>query len=635
MFTPTPMRHVGISLLSEELTQAGLLLARYGYFAPDPLQEEMEHLPHQPQQAYASCFESARSHLQKILDFLEYKPKSAQDIPKRAPTLEQLQALETWLETIWRQCSSRAESSRRLEESLRDTRHLEGLLHSYRSLNLDLGMLRREYRFLNILTGTIPQENSTRLREAIAMIGYTLTEVSRYEGLLHIVIAGLKEKEQNLKTVLKAADFHPFTLPEALSGHPEKVAQQLREQEQKILREQRRLRLAVQKSIEAHGQRLDQAIQTLLAASGFPQFGQSLRSRGGLAYISGWAPARKISALETLLKQGLQGPVILEHHQPDAREQHRVPSHIHHAAWLQPFTALVRNFGIPRYREIDPTWFFTISFIIMFGMMFGDLGHGAVLFLAPWLWPGKLGRIRSVLVAAGLSSMTFGALYGSLFGYEHLFPALWMPPLSDPALMLEVAFFWGVGFIFLASLLNIRNDLVENRIARAFFDSRGIAGLLLYLSILLGGWQWFDQGSVDIGNRLLFLLSLATVLGYKWSQQRSAFGERLLVVAIEGFETFMNYISNTLSFLRVAAFGLNHVALSIAVFALADMLGNTGYWITVVLGNLFILILEGAIVVIQVLRLEYYEGFSRFFRGDGREFRPMRLSANDLLNTKT
>ncbi len=75
-------------------------------------------------------------------------------------------------------------------------------------------------------------------------------------------------------------------------------------------------------------------------------------------------------------------------------------------------------------------------------------------------------------------------------------------------------------------------------------------------------------------------------------------GERLLVVIIEGFETFMNYISNTLSFLRVAAFGLNHVALAIAVFALADMLGATGHWITVVLGNLFILVLEGAIVVI-------------------------------------
>ncbi len=635
MFTPTPMHHVGISLLSEELTQAGLLLARYGYFAPDPLQEEMEHLPETPQQRYTSCFASARSHLQKILDFLEYRPETGQTIPEQAPTLQQLLELEAWLGSIWQQCSSRAEAARRHEEKLKDIHRLEELLRCYRNLDLDLGMLRREYRFLNILTGTIPQENSTRLREAIAMIGYTLTQVSRYEGLLHIVIAGLKEKEHNLKTVLKAADFHLFVLPEELSGHPGKVARQLQEQEQKILHEQRHLQLDIQASVKEYGQRLDQATQVLLAASGFPQFGQSLRSRGGLAYISGWVPVQKTNALEAMLKHGLQGPVIMERRQPDAREQHRVPSYIHHANWLRPFTALVRNFGIPRYQEIDPTWFFTISFIIMFGMMFGDLGHGAIIFLAPWLWPGKLGKLRSALMTAGLSSMLFGALYGSVFGYEHLFPALWMPPLSDPVLMLKVAFFWGVGFIFLASLLSIRNDLVENRFARAFFDSRGIAGLLLYLSILFGGWQWFEHGSVDVWSRFLLFASLATVLGYKWQQQQSAAGERLLVVAIEGFETFMNYISNTLSFLRVAAFGLNHVALSVAVFALADMLGSTGYWITIVLGNLFILILEGAIVTIQVLRLEYYEGFSRFFRGDGHEFRPMRLSANDLLNTKT
>ncbi|WP_456380533.1 V-type ATP synthase subunit I [Thiolapillus sp.] len=635
MFTPTPMHHVGISLLSEELTQASLLLARYGYFAPDPLWEEMEHLPENPQQPYVSCFASARTHLQKILDFLEHTPAAGQTIPEQAPTLEQLLELETWLDRIWQQCSSRAESARRHEEKLKDIHHLEGLLRSYQSLDLDLGMLRREYRFLNILTGTIPQENSTRLREAIAMIGYTLTEVSRYEGLLHVVIAGLKEKEHNLKTVLKAADFHLFMLPEEFSGHPGRIAQKLREQEQIILQEQRHLQLEIEASIQEYGQRLDQATQILLAASGLPQFGQSLRSRGGLAYISGWAPVQKIDALESTLKHGLQGPVIMEHHPPDAKEQRRAPSFIHHANWLQPFTVLVRNFGIPRYREIDPTWFFTISFIIMFGMMFGDLGHGAIIFLAPWLLPGKLRKVRSVLLAAGLSSMLFGALYGSIFGYEHLFPALWMPPLSNPVLMLKVAFFWGVGFIILASLLSIRNDLVENQLARAFFDSRGIAGLLLYLGILLGGWQWFEHGSVDAWNKLLLFLPLAAILGYKWKQQQSALGERLLVVAIEGFETFMNYISNTLSFLRVAAFGLNHVALSVAVFALADMLGSTGHWITIVLGNLFILILEGAIVTIQVLRLEYYEGFSRFFRGDGHEFRPMRLSANDLLNPKT
>ncbi|HEC07466.1 MAG TPA: hypothetical protein ENJ12_11465 [Thiolapillus brandeum] len=635
MFTPAPMYHVGISLLSEDLTQAGLLLARFGYFAPDPLREETAHLPETPQQSYTDSFQSARSHLQKILGFLKIRPDICQPIPEQAPGLEELQALETWLAQTWQQCSACAESARHYEEKLADVKSLENLLHSYQNLDLDLGMLRRDYRFLNILTGTIPQENRTRLREAIAMIGYTLTEISHHQGLLHVVIAGLKEKEPSLATVLKAADFHTLELPEEFSDHPSKVADHLREQEHRILQEQRHLHREIEEKAKTYDDRLNQATRTLLAASGLSQFGSSLRSRGGLAHISGWIPVHQIEPLKTALEKGLPGPVIVEHRQPETREQQHVPSCLQHSAWLQPFAALVRNFGVPRYSEIDPTWFFAISFITMFGMMFGDVGHGAVIFLTPWLLPGKLRMIRPVMMAAGLSSMLFGILYGSIFGYEHLFPAVWIAPLSDPVLMLKVAFFWGVGFILMASMLTIRNNLVENHFARALFDSQGVAGLLLYLSILSGGWQWLEQGSVGILNQALFLGSLAVVLGYKWKEQDAPPGERLLVVIIEGFETFMNYISNTLSFLRVAAFGLNHVALAIAVFALADMLGTTGHWITVVLGNLFILVLEGAIVVIQVLRLEYYEGFSRFFRGDGHEFQPMRLSASDLLNTKT
>jgi V/A-type H+-transporting ATPase subunit I len=100
------------------------------------------------------------------------------------------------------------------------------------------------------------------------------------------------------------------------------------------------------------------------------------------------------------------------------------------------------------------------------------------------------------------------------------------------------------------------------------------------------------------------------------------------VVAVEALETALNYIANTLSFLRVAAFSLNHVALAVAVFALAHMMGNTGHWITVVLGNVFILVMEGGIVAIQVLRLEYYEGFSRFFQGTGKAYQPLQFASS-------
>jgi len=112
---------------------------------------------------------------------------------------------------------------------------------------------------------------------------------------------------------------------------------------------------------------------------------------------------------------------------------------------------------------------------------------------------------------------------------------------------------------------------------------------------------------------------------YQWLQSRAGLFEKTLVVLIEMLEQVISSVSGTLSFLRVAAFSLNHIALAAAVFSIAAMMGPTGQWITILLGNIFIIVLEGAIVAIQCLRLEYYEGFSRFFSGKGKAFEPLKL----------
>ena len=285
----------------------------------------------------------------------------------------------------------------------------------------------------------------------------------------------------------------------------------------------------------------------------------------------------------------------------------------------------MRNYGIPRYSEIDPSWLFAVSFILMFGMMFGDIGHGGLIALFGWWQRRRLQSFSAFAMLAGASSMLFGTLYGSVFGYDELFHPLWMSPLSDPILMLTLALYWGIGFIILATGLTIRNRLSDRRYRAALLASDGLAGLLFYLALLHLLYRLGNGEALGLTSTLLVGLPFGVILVNLWLHTQAPLGERALIVIIEGFETIMRYVSNTLSFLRVAAFSLNHVALAIAVFTLAGMLQTTGYWVTVVLGNLFILVLEGSIVAIQVLRLEYYEGFSRFFSGDGRAFRPLKL----------
>jgi V/A-type H+-transporting ATPase subunit I len=181
-------------------------------------------------------------------------------------------------------------------------------------------------------------------------------------------------------------------------------------------------------------------------------------------------------------------------------------------------------------------------------------------------------------------------------------------------------------------MLTIRNRIADGCLREALLDSQGVAGLLLYLGLMSGVWRYATAGQTGIIPVLAGCAALAAIFTRSWQHnQGTASGERLLTALMEGYETIMADISNTLSFLRLAAFSLNHVALSFALFIMADRLQSAGYWVTVVLANLFILVLEGAIVAIQTLRLEYYEGFSRFFSGDGRAFHPLTLGKQQTL----
>ncbi|MBS1219494.1 MAG: V-type synthase subunit, partial [Proteobacteria bacterium] len=255
------------------------------------------------------------------------------------------------------------------------------------------------------------------------------------------------------------------------------------------------------------------------------------------------------------------------------------------------------------------------------------IGHGAVILLLAAALYQRLGRMAWVGIAAGAASMLFGLFYGSIFGYEDILSPLWPSPLHDPIRVLTLAVGFGVGFIVFTLLVNARNKFIAGHVGEALFDSTGIAGLVFYLGAV--GSVVSLAGAADLAKPagVLAGLGIVTIAAFKWIEAKAGLGERILVTAIETLETGINLFSNTLSFMRVAAFSLNHVALALAIFTLANGLEAAGHWFTIVLGNIVIIVLEGGIVAIQALRLMYYEGFSRFFSGDGTEFVPLRLSS--------
>ncbi len=626
------MQRVSLQVLREDAPHVAAVLAGSGVFNPETVEVEEDLLSEFPAQRYREVYASARARLRKIDPDPGCTPAEVIDAA-RVVELAELERLDARLGELWHRYSVMEEEHRVLSERRKSLQQLWESLKRFAALDLDLSLFQNPSTFLALRLGTIRSINLHQLERAAALAGHFVQPVYSVGDTHYVVVAGPSEVDQDIQALLRTADFQPVKIPAEFQDHPERIKRTLTRQAAQMDGQLAEQEAALEALSQEHSQELQAACRTLTVAAPYAELAGKLRGRGGLAVVEGWIPTDGVAALKEALHTRLDRPFVLNARNPRPEERAMVPTVMRHSRFFRPFAALVRNYGVPRYGEIDPTLLFAVTFIAMFGMMFGDVGHGAVITLAGLMVRKRFPTVVPFVVTAGLSSVLFGFVYGSIFGYEEpvifgrVFHPLWMSPLSDPLLMLELALYWGIAFILLMNVLTIRNLLDEGRYKEALLDNKGVAGTLLYLGGIYAGFRWMGDGIIGGFELAAILVPLAVILFHKWREHQSPVGEKILVVFVEGFESIMNYLANTLSSLRVAAFSLNHVALAIAVFTLADMMGSVGHWITVVLGNVFIIVLEGAIVTIQCLRLEYYEGFSRFFRGDGREFRPLKFGA--------
>ena len=617
------MRHVTLYLLDDDGPAAAVALAESATFDPVPVAAGEEVLPDGAGVQYRDLYGSAKRRFDRLTEQLRLeRPATITPAPVARNELAQLRE---WLGEIWHVCSACQEEEHRIGEETRQLNQLERFFEQYRNIDLDLDLLHGGLRFLDLRLGTVPVREVRRLSNAVGLVGYILSELNRGEDSATVALAGVGGAEEDLRGVLRAASFRELEVPVELRGHPDQIRSELDRRWTALAERRQALEADISAYRERYGAAIQEAGARLAAAAPYVALSEGLERQGRLARVAGWVPHDQMSVLQERLKERLSGRYSFETREPVSEEWCRVPSLTRYPRWLAPFVSLVRNYGVPRYGELDPTWLFAITFVLMFGMMFGDVGHGLVIAAGGLALRRKLHGFAPFAVAAGLASAVFGVLYGSVFGYESLIHPVWASPLGDPERLLELALYWGVGFIGVATALTVRNRLVDRRWGPALLDGTGLAGLILYAGLLYTAFTAAGGGELEWQQAAAVLVPLAAVLGYRWREAPGGMGERVLVTTMEGFETLMGYITNTLSFLRVAAFSLNHVALAVAVFTLAGMMGPTGHWITVVLGNVFILVLEGAIVAIQALRLEYYEGFARFFQGDGHPFRPLTL----------
>lgn len=633
MFRAAPMARVTLWFLASEAQDAALLLARHGEFAPvSPAegggalkrheQARNDQPPH-PVTLYREIFLEAESRLRKLQEFVREPAPSLTD-DAIAPALIGLQGTNERLKSVWQAFSATVETLTEISEEQRNLRALQESFARLHGLNLDLSRLFHPDSLLNVRIGSVPVGNLPRLQEAMALGGYVLAEFERSGEQVFAVIVG--PRGSDVAGLLSQSGWRDMNIPDALRTRPEEARRYLDERGAALSWQWQQAQAALAAHHQRHGERIREAATQLALARPLAEAAHTgVGHHGQLVMFTGWMPKSGLNALQTALAARFHGRFLSEVRAPQADELAKVPSLLRYPGWLQPFAPLVRGYGLPRYGEFDPTLPFAVGYLLLFGAMFGDVGQGAVILLVALLLGRRLGRVRWVGVAAGAASMGFGVAYGSVFGREDLIAPRWLSPMHEPTHLLLVAIGLGAVFLVLTFVANIHNRLAQGQVAAALGAANGVAGLVFYLGALawsasLAGWgDWGFPGSV------LAATGLGFVALHVGMESRSPWGERLLVTAIETLETGVNLFANTLSFMRVAAFSLNHVALALAVFALSQGLGPSTQLFTEVLGNMVVIVLEGGIVAIQAMRLMYYEGFSRFFSGDGVDFKPLAL----------
>ncbi len=647
MFRPVPMLRLKVLVLERDEKRVLRELGKIGILQLTRTPADSDSAPSSPRdrtREIARCDRAlARAaEIRRALDAAAVPGKLAE-----AMTFEHAESILADLERKTAEWLRRREQLReKLEQRERDIQQVA----PYSSLEMPLERFTQS-PFLCFLTGSLPLRALERIH---LPEGSVVLRLSEEAGNRRILALTTPSREAEMEAALRTAGFQQHAVPGRPGVSPETFhAEACRDRE----------RLAAE-LVGTHREGIDlakAACQPLAEIHEWASVERRLLEAEQLfprtdaaILITGWLPADQLSGLKKRLVETAEGRCVVQALEPAGLPREEIPVLLRHGRLLKPFEMLVTAYGLPRYGEFSPTLFVALSYVLMFGMMFGDVGHGSLLALAGaiFLARAKILTARhagALLVANGLSSVAFGLVYGSCFGLpafkEHAF---WRDPLEgDPMKLMLLAIGIGVVLMSVGLVLNISNRLRQGDWPDGLLGKFGLAGVVFYWGTLVVAAKlavlrsngWLGVAVLTFVGIPLACWIAKEPLALVWGRSASREGAHggilagLLESFVGAFEGLLLYLANTISFVRLAAYAMSHAALLMATFTLADQVrqmsvgGPALSVVVIILGNLAAFGLEGIVAAVQALRLEYYEFFGKFFTGDGQPFKPFSLVA--------
>lgn len=459
-----------------------------------------------------------------------------------------------------------------------------------------------------------------------------------------------KNKEAQIDGIFKGLYFEPTVLV-GENENPEELIKEYQEKIPQLEQEAEEAQEEFDRWLDENSEQITRYLSKLEEMYLYSGIRSKAMQHSNSFIIVGWIPTESRKKLQKRLKRIKS--VELDFSDAKNEMDKNPPVKLKNCFFARPFEFFTEMYGVPKYNEMDPTFFVAITYIIIFGIMFADLGQGLCLSIVGLLmWKLRKMPIGKILFPCGISAMIFGTLFGSVFGFEHLLDPMYqamgfeekpfevMASQNTNTIILG-AIGIGVFLLIVAMFLNVFSSIRQKNYGRALFSTSGVAGILFYGAVVFGllaemflGMHVMSPlyivGLIVIPFILIFFSEpLTDLVNGEEDWKPESWGGYIVEKLFESIEVLLSYVTNTMSFLRVGAFVLVHAGMMLVVFVLAETVGGVGYWVIVVIGNALVMVLEALLVAIQVLRLEYYEMFSRFYSGEGRPFEPVKLTVEE------
>lgn len=518
------------------------------------------------------------------------------------------------------------DSCQNLKDNIsKNEKTLEQLIH-FNKMNFELKDL-FDLQFIKVRFGSLPQANYDRLKAYLgSMKDLIFTATSVYKEKVWGIYFVTAQKQREIDSLMESLGFEITIIPKAYSGNP---ADSIDKLTKNLAYDKEQLKNSISNLASFANALLimleDCKDEIKRRSFAFETKRNTICSDEGFT-IYGWISKKELEAFRQNISVFADVTVMVQHPEDVSNKP---PVVLKNSWFFRPFQNYVEMYGTPSYNELDPTVVVSLTYCLFFGIMFGDIGQGAVLILGGFImnrfmkmWLGQ------IIERVGIFSIIFGFVYGSVFGNEELLPGF--KPNHNISTVLFLAVALGAVMIVICGILNIVNGIKQKNLEKAIFSPNGLVGVTLYIVALVVVLAIMEIATFAIPMGvlitvivicLLLLFLREPIVGIITKDKEKIpknIGEFFALNFFELFEVLLSYVTNTISFIRVGAFALSHAGMMTVVYLLASTSTGSHNPVILIIGNLLVIALEGLIVGIQNLRLEFYELFSRFYDGNGK-----------------